>query len=163
MIFIDEASPGYAESSVPYNAGSFWEQDVQLFNSLINDNYDFDKIILFNVLSGSPLYPTNGSDMPIDNSHIVDTQRDANLTSNFIESKFDEIWTSIPTPTTSNPIRIVIYIDSSGSMSEKNIQPALDGFISSITNRGYSIKKQYCGTERYLNWIYTTAKGNPDC
>jgi hypothetical protein len=171
MIFIDEASPVYARSGV---AGSKWATDVANFNSLTA--YDKAKIILFGVRQslGTPslLAPTNPSlPMPIPSSNIVDCPRGSpaisvggqSLSGQFIQNKMAEIWPNIPTPSINNPIRIVIYIDISGSMTRFSIQPAIDQFIVLAKAQGFTIKEQLCTTEEYLSWIYKTATGSVSC
>jgi predicted metal-dependent peptidase len=75
----------------------------------------------------------------------------------------NQIWSNIPIPTQTNQVRIVIFIDNSGSMNEDVVQPAVNDFILSISQKGYTTKKQLCGTEQYLYWIYNTANGNVSC
>lgn len=170
MIFIDESMPSYVATGG--GPGVNWEGDVTLFNSLNNLGYNFNKIILYGVRQSagaistlSSLYPNSGSAMPISNSNIVDTPRTIvdGLTETFIENKMKEIWTTIPTPSLSNPVRIVIYVDDSGSMRYSTIQTPLESFIASINQQGYTTKIQLCETEQYLKWIYNTANGSVTC
>jgi hypothetical protein len=171
MVFIDESDPVYNTST------GTWTTDVNNFNSLIQtQGYDPSKIILFHVRLNScqtmGIFPSNANPaMPIPLTNIVDTPRGApscpvagqTLTGNFIKSKKESIWTTMPTPSSSQPIRIVIFIDDSGSMRRATVGTAVDQFKTLMIGEGYQVLEQLCTNEQYLAWIYRTATGVQPC
>lgn len=171
ITLIDESDPGYASNEGTI-VGELWESDVLAFN---NSNINSDSVITFDIGNrpqqiGQTIVPNNGvgSQSPV--SNIISTTRPTagdptsqNNLYNFLKTTIENLWGSDFWSRMSNSeYKLIIIVDTSGSLNRNIVGDGLDTFETFLTNAGVSFDEyNVTANERWLQWILQIFE-NPD-
>jgi hypothetical protein len=182
IIFIDEANNGYTDS-LGYDIGLFWEDDVDSFNLLSDDQKC--AVIVFDIdtlpspsfaLHGGEIWPKNNinSNLPISQSKIIQTRRPYMLGNDNFYSQQDlyefvvtmiqirygvNIWNVLE----NNNIVVRTIVDNSGSMTYNLIEGAIQLFKEFLDNNNIDHNEyKSCANERWLTWAANAHLNNLD-
>jgi len=174
LSFSDEAKPVYVESGG--TAGIGWVPDVDYWIANMSA-FNPNNFLTFDIgVSFEDLYPTVGVVAPYDAppngvSNIINiarpTEGDPISQAAFyaslketLETKYGiNIWNDLATQSR----RIVMFIDTSGSMDRATIGLGIDEFELFLTTNGITWQELTCSNEQWIRWLVNSALNVIDC